>query len=111
MNEAAHRQAIIYELRLDSRLISSGGAIESFLAADYGGTMRGETMANDATAKGVTTRRRFLKRAALAGAAASVLGLLSRGPLSGSKTGDRSIPAGLPGAGSIFQPRNDGRRQ
>ena len=68
-------------------------------------------MANEAIAKNTTTRRNFLKRAALAGAAASALGLLSRGPFSGSKTGDRSIPAGLPGVGSIFQPKSDGRRQ
>ncbi len=67
-------------------------------------------MADDALAKRTTTRRSFLKRAALAGAAASVLGLLARGPFAGSKTGGRSIPAGLPGAGSIFQPKNDGRR-
>ena len=67
-------------------------------------------MGNDAIAKGATTRRGFLKRIALVGAAASALGLLSRGPLAGSKTGDRSIPSGLPGAGSIFQPKNDGRR-
>ncbi len=68
-------------------------------------------MADETVAKGTTTRRGFLKRAALAGAAASALGLLSRGPFAGSKSGDRSIPAGLPGAGSIFQPKNDGRRQ
>ena len=58
---------------------------------------------------GKSTRRGFLKRVALAGAAASALGLLSRRPFAGSKTGDRSIPSSLPGAGSIFQPRNDGR--
>jgi hypothetical protein len=68
-------------------------------------------MANDAARKPTTTRRGFLKRVALAGAAASALGLLSRGPFAGSKTGDRSIPSGLPGAGSIFQPKNDGRLQ
>ena len=58
-----------------------------------------------------TARRGFLKRVALLGAAASALGILSRRPFSGSKSGDRSIPANLPGAGSIFQPRNDGRRK
>jgi hypothetical protein len=68
-------------------------------------------MATEEGTQGTTSRRSFLKRAALAGAAASALGLLSRGPFSGSKTGDRSVPAGLPGAGSIFQPKNDGRRQ
>ncbi|MEE8519205.1 MAG: twin-arginine translocation signal domain-containing protein [Dehalococcoidia bacterium] len=58
-----------------------------------------------------TTRRGFLKRVAIIGAAASALGLLSRGPFSRAKSTDRSVPPNLPGAGSIFQPRNDGRRQ
>jgi hypothetical protein len=75
------------------------------------GARQEDMMANEEAAKGTTTRRGFLKRIALAGAAASALGLLSRGPFAGSKLGDRSVPAGLPGAGSIFQPRNDGRRQ
>lgn len=68
-------------------------------------------MASQSEAQGRTTRRGFLKRAALAGAAASALGLLSKTPFRGSKTGDKSIPADLPGAGSIFQPRGDKRRQ
>jgi hypothetical protein len=68
-------------------------------------------MASESEAGGKTSRRGFLKRAALAGAAASALGLLTKNPFRGSKTGDKSIPADLPGAGSIFQPRNDGRRQ
>ena len=58
-----------------------------------------------------TTRRGFLKRVAIIGAAASALGLLARGPLSRAKSNDRSVPADLPGVGSIFQPRNDGRNQ
>jgi hypothetical protein len=60
---------------------------------------------------GKTTRRGFLKRIAVAGAAASALGLLARRPFAGSKTGDRSIPPSIPGKDSIFQPRNDGRKQ
>ena len=60
---------------------------------------------------GKATRRGFLKRVAVAGAAASVLGLLAKRPFAGSKTGDRSIPSSIPGKGSIFQPRNDGRKQ
>ena len=66
-------------------------------------------MAGASDAAGKTTRRGFLKGAALAGAAASAWGLLSKRPFAGSKAGDRSIPPTLPGAGSIFQPRNDGR--
>lgn len=58
-----------------------------------------------------TTRRGFLKRVALVGAAASALGLLTRGPFARTKSTDRSVPADLPGIGSIFQPRNDERRQ
>ncbi len=58
-----------------------------------------------------TGRRSFLKRAVAAAAALSALGLLSRGPWSRSRSSSRSIPAGVPGAGSIFQPRNDTRRQ
>ena len=68
-------------------------------------------MASSAEGEGKTTRRGFLKRAALAGAAASALGLLSKRPFRGSKTGDKSIPADLPGAGSIFQPLGDARRR
>lgn len=56
-----------------------------------------------------TTRRNFLKFAVLAGAAASAVGLLARGPL--SRKGGRSIPADIPGDGSIFQPLDDGRKQ
>jgi hypothetical protein len=73
--------------------------------------MTSETKATAAENDGATTRRGFLKRAALVGAAASALGLLTRRPFRGSKSGDRSIPANLPGLGSIFQPRNDGRKQ
>ena len=68
-------------------------------------------MAGQTEAGSQTTRRGFLKRVALAGAAASALGLLSKGPFRGSKTGDKSIPADLPGKGSIFQPLGDTRRQ
>ena len=73
--------------------------------------MAAEAKAAAAGNEGTTTRRGFLKRVALVGAAASALGLLTRRPFRGSKSGDRSIPANLPGLGSIFQPRNDGRRQ
>ena len=58
-----------------------------------------------------TGRRRFLKRAALTAAALSVLSLLSRKPWSRPRSSSRSIPPDVPGAGSIFQPRNDARRQ
>ena len=66
-------------------------------------------MAEASPTEGNTTRRGFLKRVALVGAAASAWGLLSKRPFAGSKTGDRSIPPTIPGAGSIFQPKNDGR--
>ena len=58
-----------------------------------------------------TGRRSFLKRAAAAAAALAALGLLSRRPWSRGQNSSRSIPADVPGAGSIFQPRNDRRRQ
>ena len=57
------------------------------------------------------SRRGFLKRVALAGAAASALGVLARGRAAGIGKQGRSTPAGLPGDGSIFQPRGDGRIQ
>ena len=60
---------------------------------------------------GPTGRRSFLKRAVAAAAALSALSLLSRGPWSRNRSSSRSIPPDVPGAGSIFQPRNDGRRQ
>ena len=68
-------------------------------------------MASKPEAEDRASRRGFLKRAALAGAAASALVLLGKRPLRGSKSGDKSIPANLPGAGSIFQPAGDSRRQ
>ena len=43
--------------------------------------------------------------------AASALGLLSRGKIAGIGREGRTLPADLPGAGSIFQPRNDARIQ
>ena len=55
-------------------------------------------------------RRGFLKRAAFLGAAGAALGLLARRPFGDPRRTGRSIPADLPGAGSIFQPRNDARR-
>ncbi len=60
---------------------------------------------------GPTGRRSFLKRAAAAAAALSALSLLSRAPWSRRRSASRSIPPDVPGAGSIFQPRNDTRRQ
>lgn len=57
------------------------------------------------------SRRGFLKAAALAGLAASALAVLSRGRAAGIGLPGRSTPADLPGAGSIFQPRNDTRAQ
>ncbi len=55
-------------------------------------------------------RRGFLKRVAFLGAAGAALGLLARRPFGDPRRTGRSIPAGLPGPGSIFQPRNDARR-
>jgi hypothetical protein len=75
--------------------------------ADNGG-LRGAPRSGE---QSKTTRRGFLKRVAIAGAAASALGLLARRPFAGSKTGDRSIPPSIPGKNSIFQPRNDDRKQ
>ncbi|MQF86499.1 MAG: twin-arginine translocation signal domain-containing protein [SAR202 cluster bacterium] len=57
------------------------------------------------------SRRGFLKRVALLGAAVSSLGLLSKGQILGVGRGKKSTPADLPGAGSIFQPRGDRRTQ
>ena len=59
----------------------------------------------------VVTRRGFLKRVAVVGAAASALGILARGRAAGVGKQGRSTPAGLPGEGSIFQPRGDSRMQ
>jgi hypothetical protein len=78
------------------------------MSVKAGGSMAEEARAAD---DGRSSRRGFLKRVALAGAAASALGLLARRPFGGSKRGDRSIPPSIRGAGSIFQPRNDGRHQ
>ena len=58
-----------------------------------------------------TGRRSFLKRVAAAAVALSALSLLSRRPWSRNRSSSRSIPPDVPGAGSIFQPRNDTRRQ
>mgnify|MGYP002853618160 CR=1 FL=1 len=60
---------------------------------------------------GSVSRRGFLQRIAVLGAVASAFSILSRGPLSTLTGTSRSIPADLPGAGSIFQPRNDARIQ
>ena len=60
---------------------------------------------------GPTGRRSFLKRAAAAAAALSALSLLARKPWSRGRSSTRSIPPDVPGAGSIFQPRNDTRQQ
>ena len=54
-----------------------------------------------------TDRRGFLKRAAFIAAAGAALGLLARRPFGDPRRTGRSIPANLPGIGSIFQPRND----
>ena len=63
------------------------------------------------TSAGALSRRGFLKGAAIAGMAASALGLLARGKIAGIGREGRTLPADLPGAGSIFQPRNDARIQ
>ena len=54
-------------------------------------------------------RRSFLKRAAAGLAAAAAYGVLIKRPWGGAARDRRSIPDSLPGKGSIFQPRNDGR--
>ena len=69
--------------------------------------MPGETSVH---AQEAVSRRGFLKRLAIIGAAVSVLPLL-RNPFARAGSSERTIPADLPGAGSIFQPRNDNRRQ
>ena len=56
-----------------------------------------------------TNRRTLLKRIALGLAALGAYAVLNRRPLGGIKRRSRSIPAELPGEGSIFQPRNDRR--
>ena len=55
------------------------------------------------------TRRGFLKRVAIGAGAVALYMLISRRPFSIIRRGHRTIPAGLPGAGSIFQPRDDRR--
>ena len=60
---------------------------------------------------GPAGRRSFLNRAAAAAAALSALSLLNRRPWTRGRSSSRSIPPDVPGAGSIFQPRNDTRRQ
>ena len=54
-------------------------------------------------------RRTLLKRIALGVAALGAYAALNRRPIASVKRGRRSIPADLPGEGSIFQPRNDQR--
>ena len=67
--------------------------------------------AADAAASRSPDRRRFLKRVAVGLAAAAAYTVLSKRPWGGARRDRRSIPAGLPGKGSIFQPRNDRRKQ
>ncbi|MEX2599755.1 MAG: twin-arginine translocation signal domain-containing protein [Dehalococcoidia bacterium] len=59
---------------------------------------------------GSSSRRTFLKQLAVVGAAITALPLL-RNPFARASESPRNIPADLPGEGSIFQPRNDNRRQ
>lgn len=93
-------------------LQSPGIRLQLFVAASLAAGAQ-QTMAgqNEATARNTVTRRGFLKRVALVGAAASALGILSRGRIGGIGQQGRSTPADLPGAGSIFQPRGDSRIQ
>ena len=56
-----------------------------------------------------TGRRNFLKRVAIGLAAAAAYAILTRRPLGGTRRDRSSIPAELPGKGSIFQPRGDRR--
>ena len=56
-------------------------------------------------------RRGFLKMLAWGAAGIGALALLRKRPFGGFQRQRRSIPADLPGDGSIFQPRNDRRRQ
>ncbi len=72
--------------------------------------------ANEGARPETSTRRGFLKRLAIVGAAVSALSIFSKRPFGAlpfgsSNEGGRSIPADIPGAGSIFQPRGDRRRQ
>ena len=68
-------------------------------------------MANSAeTARPAPSNRRtLLKRIALGLAALGAYAALNRRPIATVKRGRRSIPANLPGEGSIFRPRNDRR--
>jgi hypothetical protein len=54
-------------------------------------------------------RRGFLKWLALGAVGAAAYSLISRRALPGVKSSTRPIPSGVPGAGSIFQPRGDRR--
>ncbi len=73
--------------------------------------MSHEVQSSQPTSNGGVSRRSFLMRAAIVGMAASALGVLSRGRIAGVGREGRTLPADLPGAGSIFQPRNDARIQ
>ena len=68
-------------------------------------------MASQASRADVTgsDRRGFLKRVALGLAALGAYAALAKRPFGGVKRDRRSIPADLPGEGSIFQPRGDRR--
>ena len=61
------------------------------------------------TTPSAVSRRGFLKRVAVGAAALALYTFISRRPFGFARGGHRPIPAGLPGAGSIFQPRNDRR--
>ena len=54
-------------------------------------------------------RRSFLKKVVIGLAAVGAYAVLARRPFGGAKRARRSITANLPGEGSIFQPRGDGR--
>ena len=54
-------------------------------------------------------RRGFLKRVLIGAAAVGAYIILTKRPFGGAQRQSRSIPANLPGKGSIFRPRNDRR--
>ena len=93
----------------------SAGIGAHTIARRAGGSARREwsEMSDEAQpmSASAVSRRGFLKRVAIVGMAASALGLLSRGKIAGVGREGRTLPADLPGAGSIFQPRNDARIQ
>ena len=98
---AVHRMGLLHRTTL--------GGVESavpYTPHSTGGAMASEPRSADT--KG-NYRRTFLKRVALGLAAIGAYAALAKRPFGGSKRDGRSMPADLPGSGSIFQPRGDRR--